>query len=138
MKPITYLSIILFSFVLFSCENDKIQITSDVVGEWLLIEEKIVEGLIDNQPTVYEPVQSDKTITFSSNGTFQSNGEMCQMLNQDGNSSTGYFYESLQSIEPDGCQSAAPASGIRYEVKGSELIIEYPCVCGCSQKYKRI
>lgn len=137
MKHAFTLAILLIS-VLMGCQKNKTIGSAEIVGEWKLIEEKIESGLIVNTPTVFEPVESDKTITFFESGLYASNGEMCLMSNQASSASTGLFNPSLNSIEPEGCESASATSGIIYELQGDILIISYPCIEACQQKYKRI
>ncbi len=138
MRVTYYLTAMLLSMSILGCEKDNTEAKVGIIGEWKLIEEKIGSGLIDGQSVLFEPVQSSKIIIFSSDGTYQSNGEMCQMSNQVNNQTTGFFYEPLNSIEPQGCQSTAPTSGIHYELNGDILLIEYPCYEECQQKYSRI
>lgn len=139
MKAV-YTITLLTLFSLFSgCEKDKITSTTGIVGEWKLAEELISGAIIFGEPPAdFEPVQSDKTISFTATGMFFSNGEMCTMSNQASNPSDGMFYEALLTIEPEGCQFASPTSGITYQLDGDTLIIIYPCYESCVQKYYRI
>lgn len=126
---------LLLLLVSFGCSKDKAIGNPDVLGEWELIEEKEWTGTME--PEVFQPVESDKTITFLSDGTFQSNGDMCFMSRESNTLSSGMFYPTLNSIEPAECQFAAPSSGIKYEIDGKHLIIKYPCIEICEQKYER-
>ena len=137
MKSIYYLILPFLLMFMLGCEKDQTEAT-DIMGEWKLVEEKIGSAIIIGEPTVFEPVQSNKTITFYSNGTFSSNGDMCFMTNQASSQNTGLYYESLLSIEPNGCQSAAASSGIKYQLDADTLIISYQCFEACQQKYYRI
>ena len=134
-------SILLLTLVLglAGCEKDTILATSNIVGEWKLAEVKEGSGIIVGQPVVFEPVQSDKKIVFSTDGTFSANGDMCFFSSTGvGTENTGSFYESLQTIEPDNCQSAAASSGITYILDGDTLIIYYPCIEECEHKYYKL
>lgn len=137
MKATSNLIIILLAIFISGCEKDNTEATTGIIGEWKLVEEKIGSGLTGN-PVIFEPVQSNKVIVFFNDGTFSSNGEMCIMSNQASSQNIGSFYESLLSIQPDGCQSTAPTSGIKYQIDADTLIIGYPCYEECQQKYSRI
>lgn len=133
--------IVLFSIILAlsGCKKDKIVATSGIVGEWKLAEELISGAIILGEPpAAFEPVQSDKKISFTITGKYSSNGEMCTMSSESTTPSEGMFYESLLSIEPEGCQFSSPTSGILYQLDGDTLIIIYPCYENCVQKYYRI
>ena len=106
-----------------------------LVGNWKLIEIYIDEGGgVEN----FLPIESDKIISFSSNGIVTSNGDLCSMSDV-GFASTGTYSEVELRIYPTICESGN-ISNWPYAITLDEnyLIISYPCFEPCQEKYVRI
>ncbi len=117
-----------------SCEKQTCSSASGIVGEWKLIEELIDPG--DGSGT-FQAITSNKEIKFCDDGTFEANGEMCTMENQASSTHEGTYDASTETFSPNYCMMMAPLS-YGYSVNGNTLILSYPCIEGCQQKYSRI
>lgn len=133
MKILTLLAISCLLLAFSSCQKECDR-KKGIVGKWKLIEEVYDPG--DGSGT-FQSIESDKTIKFCQDGTFEANGEVCFMGTESGSTHTGTYDTSTNTISPDNCISMMPMS-IGYSVSGNRLIISYPCNCGCQQKYKRV
>jgi hypothetical protein len=134
MKKVTLFIASSLFLILTSCQKDNCTSNKGIVGEWLLIEELMDPG--DGSGT-FQSVTSDKEIKFCDDGTFEGNGDMCTMTNQSSTTHSGTYDTSTETFSPDNCMSMAPMS-FQYSVNGDILILTYPCICGCQQKYERI
>lgn len=122
-----------------SCSKEECPSSSSstgIVGEWKLIEELMDPG--DGSGT-FQPVSSNKIITFLGDGTFEANGGMCYMENQANTSSTGTYDVTTEMFAPGDCINLPPMPiEYQYSVSGNTLILTYPCIEGCKQKYSRL
>ena len=124
--------IILFALaigVLVACSKEEAESTD----KWQLIEQLNDPG---DGSGVFMPVVSDRTIEFFDNGTIVSNGDLCSMNATANQETNGTYSETDGYIYPDGCFSSE--FKILYEVTGDELVLSYPCIEPCQQKYKRV
>lgn len=117
-----------------SCTKETSKPQTGIVGEWKLVEELVDPG--DGSGT-FQPVSSNKVIVFLGNGTFQANDDMCFMSSQVTSTHTGTYDTTTETFSPNNCTTMAPMS-YQYSVNGNTLILTYPCICGCQQKYTRI
>ncbi|MCJ8292033.1 MAG: hypothetical protein HRT58_19300 [Crocinitomicaceae bacterium] len=117
-----------------SCNKQACASSTGIVGEWELIEELIDPG--DGSGT-FQPISSNKEIKFCDDGTFEANGEMCMMENQASSTQEGTYDVTTNTFSPNSCMIMAPMS-YSYSVNGDVLILTYPCIEGCQQKYCRI
>jgi hypothetical protein len=124
---------ILCSFVLISCGKDEPISLNNVVGEWQLIEQMIDPG---NGTGVFTPVVSNKTIVFTENGTYLSNGSVCYPSIIASEASSGTYSDSGNILNTE-CAGIAPMP-IAFSVEKGELYIFYPCYEGCTEKFERI
>ncbi len=123
-------------FALASCEKETCNCYSSsngIVGEWLLIEELVDPG--DGSGT-FQAVNSDKEIKFCDNGSYEANASMCLMTNQSDSTTYGTYDTSTETFSPENCMIMAPMA-YRYSVSGDTLILSYPCIEACQQKYLR-
>lgn len=128
----TIRNILLFSFLL-SISSCKKQKDPQLISEWRLIEVLADPG--DGSGT-FQPVISDKTIEFFSDGTVTSNGNLCTMSSPSGTGSSGSYDETEMTVTPDNCGVAAFV--ILYELSGENLILSYPCIEACREKYEAV
>lgn len=127
-------SILLFLFIGFlfsSCKKD--EENSGLVNTWKLIEVLADPG--DGSGT-FQPVSSDKTVSFYEDGSVVSNGQMCSMGIAVDNGSSGTYSESEMAITPENCGFAAYV--IYYEFENSNLILNHPCFEACREKYELV
>jgi hypothetical protein len=138
MKIITTLLIVLTFWSVSSCKKYTNcgfgEEQTGITGKWRLVEELMDPG--DGSGT-FQPVTSNKEIVFNSNGTFEANGEMCAMSSQSGSVHAGTYDSTTETFTPANCASIG-AMPFHYSVNGNTLILSYPCICGCLQKYQRI
>lgn len=116
---------------IFSCKkedgnkNDK-----SLIGTFKLTE--ILADPGDGSGT-FQPVNSNKTITFHENGTVNSNGELCDMSIDSNTPSSGTYTLTDSTITASNCSSF----DLKFSFNGYELIINYPCIEPCRAKYKK-
>lgn len=131
MKNLSYfLSVI--GFIFFSCSNDDIALSTELVGKWELIELFADPG---DGNTEFFSVESKKTLTFKKNGTLISNGNLCSMSVDSDNSSSGSYSASESTFTSPECPD--PDYNYSFEQNGDILIIDYPCIEPCRAKYKK-
>jgi len=104
-----------------------------VIGKWKLTEQLADPG---DGSSVFKSVNSEKTIEFLADGTVVSNGSLCTMNTNTGNESSGKYYSSGNYIQPDGCNLNNFRIG--YALENSKLILSYPCIEGCGQKFVKV
>ncbi len=121
------------AFALLSCEKDN-ELATPLSGEWRLVEVYADPG--DGSGS-FEPVTSNKTITFGEDGAYTAKGDLCTMNEAADTETSGKFWSEDQNVEPNECISLAPRSGITYEFVGGELILSYPCIEACQHKYRK-
>jgi hypothetical protein len=114
--------------VFASCK--KVSEDPTLINTWKLMEVLADPG--DGSGT-FQPVTSDKTISFFADGTVTSNGNLCQMSTETGTGSAGTYSEAEMSITPDNCGFAPFV--MTYELDGANLILSYPCFEPCREKY---
>lgn len=134
MKNVILLISSCLFLILSSCEKEECGFGEGIVGKWKLTHELYDPG--DGSGT-FQAITSDKEIVFNSNATFEANGDMCSMANQASSTHSGTYDASTETFSPDNCVNMAPMS-YGYSVNGNTLILSYPCICGCQQKYTRL
>jgi hypothetical protein len=143
MKQLLLLA--LLSSLLFACEKEPIEkqpescietceVVYPILGEWELIETYMDPG--DGSGT-FQPVNSNKIITFSANGTISSNENICDIAtnpNTSNSPSSGTYSNNSINVN---CHVNQPWD-ITFQQTGNILILNYPCICGCQAKYRRL
>ncbi len=124
------LTISIIAMTLISCYKGKDEELT-MSGTWKLTEVLADPG--DGSGT-FNPVNSNKTLTFNSNGMVTSNGEICSMSVESNKSSTGTFTETNFTIQSSYC----PDITIGFKVIGNELILTYPCIEPCRLKFIKV
>ena len=110
-----------------SCSDDDIT-NNELLGSWKLIEILISPGGLGT----FQPVVSDKIITFSSDGIVTSNGSLCDMSIQSSTPDSGIYSIVDSTINSSGCT-------LNFELMSSTLIIRYPyCIEPCLAKYIKV
>ena len=125
-----FLLITIFGINLNACNEAE---EPELINEWKLIEQLMDPG--DGSGT-FQPVISDKTIEFFSDGTVTSNGNLCTMSSASGTGSSGTYDGTEMIITADNCGVAI--FEIRYELSGENLILSYPCIEACREKYEAV
>ncbi|MEL6810871.1 MAG: hypothetical protein AAFP76_06005 [Bacteroidota bacterium] len=125
-----FMLLLLGVFLCISCGSKEDQA---LIGTWKLTEQLIDIG--DGKGT-FRKIPSEKTIQFFSDGTFASNGYMCQMFNTTGPEGLGTYSAEYKTLSPSNCKEEIMP--IHYEVKNGSLILSYPCIEPCQQKFVKI
>ncbi len=111
-----------------ACSKNK----AELVGRWRLVE--ILADPGDGSGR-FHPVSSDKILEFYSDGIVKSNGRICNMsVSADSPSSAKYSLIDSTITSPD-C-TYLPFK-ITFKQIGDTLIVNYPCIEPCREKYKR-
>ena len=132
------LLLLLLLTLLGACNSDDDNTTTEVsssnpiIGKWKLTEQLMDPG--DGSGT-FIAVTSNKTIEFYIDGTVISNGNLCTPNTNTIIGTSGTFNEN-QFITSSAC---ATSLGIEYELlTDRSLIITYPCIETCQEKYIKI
>jgi len=129
MKNITFLLAIALLFT--ACQKDNNPPIS-LAGDWALVEVLLDPG--DGSGT-FEAVPNDKIITFHSNGTITSNGNLCDLSIGVGQSTAGTYSATQSTFQSNDCYD--PNQEYTFVQDGTELIISYPCFEACQAKYRK-
>lgn len=119
--------------VLFSSCKKEEDGNPDLQHSWKLIAVLADPG--DGSGT-FQAVSSDKTVSFFLDGTVSSNGSICTMGTEVGTGSTGTYSVADSTINVDGCPVAH--FPLTFEMQGANLILNYPCIEACREKYEPI
>ncbi len=124
-----FLFILVIAGVVSSCEKED-NSNTELIGNW-----KLAETLLDpgGGGGTFSPVVSDKVISFMSDGTISSNGNLCDMSIDIGNMTSGFYSETTASFSSNDCND--PNYNYTFEHNGNILIINYPCIEPCQAKY---
>lgn len=128
------LLIILVSSLGTGCSNDSYEDPQqDLIGTWRLEEVYFDPG--DGSGN-FQPVDIEKLIEFKSDGTVRSDQNLCFAGNAGGSSSSGIFLLPDSILQIDGCpERPAPT---RFSLKDESLVVSYPCIEACQEKYIKI
>ncbi len=132
------LSLLVTVALFISCNNDDDSTPQEVslIGNWRLIEFLADPG--DGSGT-FQTITSDKMLTFNSNGEITSNYSLCSMLEiVSPQASSGTYSTTTGIIDAPSCFNDSPLT-IGFEVSNEgNLIISYPCIEACQEKYIKI
>lgn len=126
-----------------SCKKEPVDGTlgtnAEEVGTWKLVEQLMDPG--DGSGT-FQPDSSNKTVIFSSNGNIYCNGALCTMDEVVVNpplwttDPIGTYDMTTQSLYIESCVTIGGMSP-SYYLENGHLIIRYPCIEPCLQKFER-
>lgn len=132
--------------LLLGCSSNNTEPDSEnnkLLGKWKLIEQLSDPG--DGSGT-FIPVESDKTITFFSNGSFTASGSLCLMTTSVGENTQGVFEKTSNDLVdanydgvliPDNCEFSDFNIYFNQALSG-HLIIWFPCIEACAEKFEKI
>lgn len=131
----TLITSLLICVLFISCSDDDDTRTVDVLSVW-----KLTATLQDpgDGSGVFQPTTIDKSVTFYSNFTVSSNGNLCGMSENIGNPTNGTFSSGNGIISPINCTASSQGNDIQYVVTGTEMILTYVCIEPCREKYIKI
>ncbi|NNJ87871.1 MAG: hypothetical protein HKP53_00590 [Eudoraea sp.] len=124
---------IFFILLLISCKKEESIADNGLTGTWKLIEMYADPG---DGSGDFQPVNSQKNILFKADGTYSSNGNVCEFSTMSNEDTQGIYLavdEGFQIV----CESEF-STEIRLEVKDGYLIVSFFCIEPCQQKFKRI
>lgn len=125
------------TFILLSaCSNDDDSpktTTPDLIGEWALIEIYADPG--DGSGT-FMAVESDKFVKFGADNNISSNGSLCSMSTETDSPSEGTYSAQSQTFVIADCGIVIQTAS--FEIVGQNLIISYPCIEACQEKYVKV
>lgn len=113
--------------------DDDIIIDEEIQGRWQLIEIYADPGGGGD----FIAVDSDKVMNFLANGDLESNGYICSMSVDADTDSFGTYSTSEFTISSPDCPDLVEFS-ISFQIIGDNLIISYPCIEPCEEKYIKI
>ena len=117
--------------VFTSCNTE--EETPTPLSQWQLIELLADPG--DGSGT-FQPVTSNKIIGFYDDSTLICNGNLCQLGGESTPTTSGTYSLTDSTISPTGCPvSIFP---LTFEMEGDNLILNYPCIEACREKYVQI
>jgi len=128
------LILIFISLGIFYCcsSDDHSNSNKELVGKWILIEVLADPG---GGSGTFNSIESDKTITFNSDGTITSNGQLCDMSIEANSPTSGTYSITKLSFNSSDCIN--PEYNYEFEQDGNILIINYPCIEPCRAKYRK-
>jgi hypothetical protein len=128
------LILIISIIILFSCSDDQDDKNNNiVVSKWQLAEVLVDPG--DGSGT-FQPVSSSKTIEFYNDGTLYSNGTICNISTDSNANFYGTYSAQDMTLSSSQCQSQDLPTN--YEMTQTTLIIYYPCIEACAEKYIKV
>jgi len=124
---------IIVLFLVISCKNDDALSVNTIEGEWKLIAVLADPGDGSGE---FRSVSSNKTVRFNANGSYTSNGKICDFSSLADDESEGIYVATDQgySIECEG-QFVYP---VNLQLKDGFLIITFFCIEPCQHKYKKV
>ncbi len=130
MRKVIY---IIITILFVSCSKEEPNtFQNQLIGKWNLIEVYADPG--DGSGT-YNPVTSEKYVEFLANGTVKSNGPLCNLSIETNEGFTGTYSIVTKKISGNDCQPNP--LGIRFDIVDNYLIINFPCIEGCGEKYEK-
>ena len=124
-------SIFLTTLLFFSCEETEL---SGIEGTWQLVEVLADPG--DGSGT-FQPVASNEKLQFFSNGTFISSEDLC-FSDSESEPSSGVYELESGVLFINGCFLWGEAAHYNFSItEEDELIVAFPCIEPCANKYKR-
>ncbi|WP_397299105.1 lipocalin family protein [Nonlabens ulvanivorans] len=121
--------------LLISCDSSDDPgnvLTSDIVGTWQLVANLADPG--DGSGT-FQSVSSNKTITFNADGTFTSNGDVCDMSITTSTNTNGTYNTTDKTINANCGTTNLPIS---YTIDNLTMDISYFCIEACQSRYRKI
>ena len=129
-QKISFLYLIIFCLSSCTSANEE-NSTINEIGSWKLIAVLADPG---DGSGVFQPVLSDKTITFETNRTISCTGNLCDLSIGSSLNTSGTYSSNNATIQTTNCNQLQ----LTYEIEGNTLIINYPFIETCKAKYSRI
>ena len=114
-------------------DDDEGDLSQGITGQWILVEMLADPG--DGSGT-FMTVDSERTITFEEDGTYEANADICSFTSTDGNFTAGTYSEADDGFTID-CEGPFLAP-LNLSIVNGELIIAFTCIEPCLQKFRRV
>lgn len=133
-KPIRN-SLILLAILslVINCSDDSERVDPSLAGRWQL--KAVLSDPGDGSGT-FQSVESNKYIEFLSNDEVRSNGNLCNGGSSSDNSSAGVYVLPDSILQIDGCPQDFFLT--RFRIENGRLILSYPCIEPCEEKYVKL
>lgn len=130
MKKLTPLLFLLIAINISCGKDNETTADNDLIGTWKLTE--ILSDPGDGSGT-YNPVESNRILTFNTNGSVTSNGSFCNMGIETGTWDSANWSLSDSSITVSDCYT--DQFSIRFELSENIIELYYPCIEPCGMKF---
>ncbi|WP_333599390.1 hypothetical protein [Flavobacterium sp.] len=123
--------------ILFSCSDNDDHSKSETtayLGKWKLTQELIDPG---DGSGIFVDVTGNRTLEFLSNGNIVSNYSLCEMGPETTTTFTTPYLADEDQISTASCGFPEGVT-ISYHLDGENLILSFPCIEGCAQKFERV
>ena len=138
MKKLILLTCLLFSIAACDATDPLYDpFTPNLEGTWQLTEVLADPG--DGSGT-YQPVESDKTIAFFADGTFEASEDMCTRGRNEDLKSIGTYSLNDSSLTVTNCDFGVNQDEwkLKFSLDAGCLYLSIPCIEPCGEKYERI
>lgn len=126
--------VIVVSAIICSCsKNEEKTNKAEIVGRWGL--KAVLSDPGDGSGT-FQEIDSDKIIEFFDDGRIKSNGTLCDMSPLTGFPTEGTYSLSDSTISSSACQNLPMK--LTFQISGSYMIINYPCIEPCRAKFVKL
>ncbi len=132
-KNTPFYFIAFMALFLLSCKDDGDTPEPELLGSWKLVEVYFDPG--DGSGT-FQPTETEKVVSFFDDGTVMTSASFCAVGGGNEGVTDATYDEEEMTINPD-CGSNTLRS-LRYEILQNELIISYPCIEPCQEKYRKV
>ncbi|GLB52499.1 hypothetical protein NBRC110019_15390 [Neptunitalea chrysea] len=125
--------LLLFIGFTFSCndtKNDDSINDNALVGEWKLTAMKVSPGSV----VPFVEVNSNRTLTFDTNGTFTCNGEFCSSTIDATMTTDGTYSLNNYTLSSTACTAVWDYT---FTISADTLVIDYPSIETIQAKYTR-
>ena len=119
--------------LLINCTDDSEGTDPKLEGRWQLKAVLMDPG--DGSGT-FQPIESDKYIEFLSNGEIRSNSNLCSSGGNIDNPSSGKYVLPDSVLIIDNCPR--PLGPTYFRIESENLILSYPCIEPCEEKYVKL
>ncbi|MGV3695635.1 hypothetical protein [Flavobacterium sp.] len=135
MKRYVVYSVLALFVAACSSSTDRESETSEFLGKWKLTHMLMDPG--DGSGT-YEPVAGEYTLEFLTNGSIRTNYPLCNLNVQAGADDFTFPYIASENRIPSTACDYPEEYSINYHIDGGNLILSFPCIEGCLEKFERI
>ncbi|WP_224483331.1 hypothetical protein [Robertkochia aurantiaca] len=123
-----------FTLLFLGCSDDDTDSANPLLGAWQMTEQLVDPGDGSGE---FRPVDTGRRLRFYEDGALESLGTLCFITTNDQAYALGNYNLAQRTIQPLGCENYDSGAVISFELDGNTLILNYPCIEPCAQKYVR-